>query len=314
MTSSVVVGRAVRQHRIAALLGSLLHPDVIPLVMGFEVTLEFQLVQSLLGRDGRKDGEVEQIQGLALQHDEIFVLDAGNHRIQVFDQRTGHFLRKWGGFKAPLVATISFNAEGAAELFVMDRLLSGDMIQVFDISTSKLLCRFPIPGGGQRNSSGIVALNDHLFVSRADPSIIQVLSKADGKLIRVIGCYGTKRGEFDCPVGLFIDEHRHEVYVADAGNRRVQVLDAFSGQFLRGYGGVKQLRYPLGVVAHGEQVIVSDACMNRVVVFHQSTGVLLPSVDDQSQIGLDYPAYLAINHTHQLFVCNVDSNKILVFE
>jgi len=69
--------------------------------------------------------------GLAISKDEVFVCDAGNSRIQVFDLQ-GNFLRKWGGpgvgyglFQSPMYIAVS----AVSDVFVSDQ--SNHHVQVF---------------------------------------------------------------------------------------------------------------------------------------------------------------------------------------
>jgi hypothetical protein len=63
-------------------------------------------------------------------------------------------------------------------------------------------------------------------------------------------------GRFNCPHGIWIDTRKdnHELYVADRGNRRVQVFD-IEGRFLRVIGE-ETLHSPCGFAANGRWMVV----------------------------------------------------------
>jgi len=73
--------------------------------------------------------------------------------------------------------------------------------------------------------------------AQADDMLLVLSDK--GRFIRQIGRRGASGGNTDtsnlhAPADIFVDDPRHEVYVADGyGNRRVIVLDSKSGEFKR---------------------------------------------------------------------------------
>lgn len=84
------------------------------------------------------------------------------------------------------------------------------------------------------------------------------------------GSAGSGPGEFDQPQGLAVDQ-AGEVYVADAGNCRVQVFSA-DGKFLRSWGSCGgeqgQFQKPLDVaIGPRGDVYVADFELDRVQVF-----------------------------------------------
>lgn len=65
-------------------------------------------------------------------------------------------------------------------------------------------------------------------------------------------------GEFRCPHGIWVDTRKGapELYIADRGNRRVQVYD-LEGRYKRVFGS-DFLTSPCGFVTHGEQMFVPE--------------------------------------------------------
>ncbi len=63
----------------------------------------------------------------------------------------------------------------------------------------------------------------HLYVSDAQFDLIQLFDP-DGRLLLTVGRRGDSDGEFWSPAGLACDA-AGTLVVADAGNRRVQVLE-----------------------------------------------------------------------------------------
>ena len=79
---------------------------------------------------------------------------------------------------------------------------------------------------------------------------------SNGKFLLEWGGHGTNPGEFLRPQGLFIDESDH-LWVADAGNHRIQVFDATgdAAKLVRQFGTqgdeLGQLSYPYDLFLKG---------------------------------------------------------------
>jgi Mg-chelatase subunit ChlD/sugar lactone lactonase YvrE len=86
----------------------------------------------------------------------------------------------------------------------------------------------------------------------------------DGDPVGRWGTRGVGPGEFDAPEDLAVDAARRTLYVADTGNRRVQVLDSKTGAHLATW---EQVGRPRGVaVAPDGRVFVADAEGHQVLV------------------------------------------------
>ncbi len=311
-----------RRVEITAWLREFLHPDVIPLVLSYEATLQFELQRIYGGAIGSGDGEMQWPSGLLLHADELFVVDTHNHRIQVFHQGTGRFLRKWGlnganegEFRYPWAAAIglrsSQDGDGKEfEIFISDQ----DHIQVFRLSDSQFLRRFAHIGNGSGSWwGGLVILGDHIFISHSCPNQtshqIDVLTKWDGRRIRIIGAdlnLGRRPGNLHLNDD---DQDTKELLVADPGNDHVVALDIVSGQFLRQYQ-LGQDDGPQAVVVHGEEVIVSCRYSNRLVVFDHTTARTLRVVPSGKASLCD----LVISCLNELFVCDELNHRVLIFQ
>ncbi len=305
-----------RHQHLASLLLSLVHPDVIPLMLSYEVTIEFEFRRSYGGQAGSEDGEMNQPQGLVLHGEELFILDTGNGRVQVFHQGTGRFLRKWGQrgredgeFIQPHAAAIAFNDQTVEEeIFIGSR----GAVQVFRLSDSQFLRRL-----SSIDAFGVAVVGEEIFLSRS--SKVDVLAKSDGKPLKVV-----QHGALDSPGKLFAESDHNHLFVANTAKDQIQLLDVRTGQLLRVYQGRelksstvgKQLNWPRAVVAHGDQVIVGDTCNNRLVIFDRSTGEMIRETKGSRfrRSLLSLPSDLAINHLHQLFVGDTGHNRVVVFE
>ena len=197
----------------------------------------YQLVKTWGGK-GDARGRFNEPMGVAVSASEVFVSDARNGRIQVFDL-DGNFLRMFGGEadEARLGRPINLAIANGA-LYVADYF--NDQIQRFTLQ-GEFLGAVGRPGSGPaefNSPSGIaVAENGDLFIADFYNQRIQQLD-ASGRFIRQwgnTGETGIRAGEFNYPTGVTLAADG-TLYVADTYNDRVQVF-APNGDFTHKWGG-----------------------------------------------------------------------------
>jgi DNA-binding beta-propeller fold protein YncE len=170
----------------------------------------------------------------------------------------------------------------------------------------------------------ISATLDRIAVSDAGNNRIQLFRLERGQASEVLrvsfakssGRGGQERGEFNAPEGLTLDREGN-LYVCDAGNARIQVLDA-QLRFARQWGvrgvGVGRLALPLAIAIGpaGDRVYVADGGNPRVHVFdpqgnlHGEQGRLTPTKGGT----LAYPFGLAVSSKGVVYV--TDSRRHVV--
>jgi DNA-binding beta-propeller fold protein YncE len=131
--------------------------------------------------------------------------------------------------------------------------------------------------GVQSWSNGVAVSRDGstLLVSDTADSgshAIHAFRVVDGSRLRVIGSWGTGPLQFKLPHQVWVASDDF-VFVADAGNDRVQVLTPTLD--FHAFVGVGQLDYPAGVCADDDVIVVSELAQDRVTVFRRRDGVLL---------------------------------------
>lgn len=79
-----------------------------------------------------------------------------------------------------------------------------------------------------------------------------------GRYLASINGEEGRAGAFQCPHGIWVDTRKAdpELYVADRGNRRVQVYD-LDGRFVRAFG-TDVLNSPCGFITHGHEMFVPE--------------------------------------------------------
>ncbi len=178
-------------------------------------------LEKTFGQSGSGDGQFNGVWGIAVgSNDNVFVVDQGNHRIQVFNQN-GTFLFKWGSngsgnlqFSSPRAIAIGTNGL----VYVAD--LGNNRIQVFNQAGSYVRgwpC--PSPSGiGINRDSGLIHVADN-----ANKQIKVFLDNGTtGTLVRAWGEAGSMPGKFEDMRGVAVGIEGL-VYVADA--RSIQMFD-----------------------------------------------------------------------------------------
>jgi uncharacterized protein (TIGR03663 family) len=262
------------------------------------------VARKVFGAQGSGRGEFQSPRGIAVGPDGyVYVADAGNHRIQKFTA-DGEFLDIWGGrslaeeesgpprgFNEPW--DVSVVADGATGLG------RGDAVYVADTWNHRI----------QR-------LDDQ-GNSVTAWGVFGEFSPGDG---------GSGQAAFYGPRGVAVgpsprtgSEGGQLVYVADTGNKRVQVFDA-TGDFAFQWGGggtvEGYLDEPVGIAFGPEgDVYVADTWNRRVQVFDSGGGFLRQWAIRGWDSGLpEEKPYLAVDGQGQVYVTDPGSYRVLVFD
>ncbi len=231
--------------------------------------------------------------GIAVSIDEVFVSDARNARIQVFDY-DGNFQREFrtpgdepGQLGRPMNLTV---ANG--ELYVADYF--NDRIEIYNVEGAHLRSLGGAGDGpGEFNAPGGVgvASKGELIVADFYNARIQQL-RADGRFVRqwgTTGKVGIGAGEFNYPTDIAIASDG-TIFAADGYNDRVQVFHS-TGEFPHKWGGPFATNIKgsfngwfrtVSSIAVGpeDRVFATDFYNHRVQVF-QSDGTFLFSIGKQ---------------------------------
>lgn len=191
------------------------------------------------GGPGSQPGQFSDPTGIAVSGGEVFVADARNGRIQVFDL-DGNFLRAFGEpgdgpgeLGRPMNLTVH-----QGELYVPEYF--NDRVQIFDLQgNSRRIMGSQGTGPGQLSAPGGVAIDDEgaLYVAGFANHRVQKLTPG-GELLRqwgTIGKPGIGAGDFSYPTDVaFHPDGR--IFVSDGYNDRVQAFSS-DGEFLTKWGG-----------------------------------------------------------------------------
>ena len=146
-----------------------------------------------------------------------------------------------------------------------------------------------------------VAVNkrDKILIIDGSNNRVQVFS-SDGTYLRSFGSKGNKKGEFNSPRGVAIDNENGIIFITDSGNHRIQLFRG-QGEFLSKFGEKgnldHQLSYPHGLsIGSDGNCIVADSGNKKIKLFSRN-GQFLRSIGSEGSFStpihcIQYKEYL----------------------
>lgn len=273
---------------------------------------------------GRKGFEAEDLYKpndvAAHPNGNLYVVDTLNHRIKIFNSEFrfmssfGEPGTKEGAFKKPSAVAVG----SGGLIYVADML--NNRIQVFEDS-GKFVRSWGTYGkdeGQLANPLGLdVDSRNRVYV--VDMNHRVSVFDAQGALIDTWGGPGSRPGEFSIPNDVAWDAEARQLYVADSGNHRIQVLSE-EGEFLEAFSKIDGLRGglvdPSGIALRGGAVYVSDAGRDCLVVLDKARGHLLKVFGKEgSGIGsFSEPRGIGLDRGSHIFVADRHNHRIQVIE
>ena len=258
--------------------------------------------------------------GMAFDGTNLFVVDFGNSRIQVFD-KDGVFVRKWGssGSATNQLSTPAGLAVDEANVYVSDK--GNSRIQVFSKSGTPVR-RWGIKGsatGQFINPNGIAVDKDRVYVADSSNNRIQVFDK-NGVFQFAWGSAGAVAGQFNGLDCLAVDSQY--VYAVDTWNHRLQVFDK-SGNFVRSWplaiitpdNGLWTSAFSLTVDAHTVFVGIGQYQVYNThkayLYVYDKMGALLGQLPDLSGV-VNYPEAIAVGNPMS-YLLDTDNSRVLPF-
>lgn len=274
----------------------------------------YQRVQTW-GGPGSGPGQFNEPTGIAVTDEEVFVSDARNRRIQVFDKR-GAFRRQFSaGLQRPMNLEFRDGRLYVADFFADRILLYG---------RDGTLLRAVAPRDGLHNPGGVAVRADGSILVADTYAHRVLLLSPDGVIRQSWGAPGETcigAGRFNYPTGVAVAPGGG-FYVADGYNDRVQQFDA-AGNFVRKWGG------PLGMNVHGSfkgwfatatsvaigpdgNVFVADFYNDRVQKF-SGQGVYLTSFGERSGGATHTAIAVAVDGDGAVYVADYARHRVQVW-
>lgn len=238
---------------------------------GSEIVLPAIKPNITIGAYGKSDGQFRIPSGLAFSKGELFVVDTGNARIEVFD-KTGRFLRAFGNrieSGGNLITPTAINIGRAGDVFIADAGASS--ILVYDSKGT-----FKTQFGAYGLQKGAINYPTSLrFTSQGELAVVNTANdrvdvySAEGIPVRSIESTDLPESELAGPSDVaFLNDGTS--YVVDSGNHRIAVFDP-RGKYLFQFGsfGRKngQFRNPSAISVVDNKVFVVDNSNHRIQIF-----------------------------------------------
>lgn len=159
---------------------------------------------------------------------------------------------------------------------------------------------------------GLTLHNNLLYVCDCDNHRIQVLD-LDFNFIKCIGSRGHGRGEFDAPDDVKFDNDGN-MFVAESGNERVQVLDG-TGKYLLHFGhdGKEKLGVPLGLHVADKYVYVSNR--DDKIMVYETSGSFVSSFGKYGQKKGEFyePRCITSCPNGLIYISDFTNNRVQIF-
>jgi DNA-binding beta-propeller fold protein YncE len=197
----------------------------------------------------------------------IFVADTELKTVFVIDPKARSVERREGNTRAPLAMPVGVAVDADDRLFVSDAALHS--VICFNSSGSPI-ARFGTSNLGRAGGIAIDRQRNRLYVADAKDSRIAVFDTVSLQFVGYFGGPGRPgkpaNGAFLSPTNAAVDRQGN-IYVADTGNYRVQILDP-AGKFLRTFGtqgdAPGEFIRPKGIAVDSEgHIYVADAEFNN---------------------------------------------------
>ena len=132
------------------------------------------------------------------------------------------------------------------------------------------------------------------------------------KPILTAGKYGTGSKELIAG-GLAMEESNELIYIADWGNKRVQIV-SFKGDFIKRFGQYK-LKAPYGIAITSEHIYVTDIELHALFLFNRNSFQFLNRTGTKGQTDGQFngPRGLCTDYSGDVFVADCYNNRVCIF-
>lgn len=259
--------------------------------------------------------------GVAARNGRIYVADPASKKIIVFDAARRRLFSF--GWREPnvLQRPVAIAVDHKKQVYVLDgrakRVLVFDELGLFRFAVGDPAA-FDNPAGLAVSPDGErIYVVDRGSLENDDHKV--VVYAPDGKERYRLGPRGAEPGRFNIPLAAAAGADG-SLYVADAGNFRIQVFDA-AGKFRFAFGGagasLGKFSRARAIALDGDgNIYVSDGGLNNVQIFDSGGQLLMPLGRLDRKPGPGHYALIAgiaVDETNRLYVIDHYFKKIEVF-
>lgn len=288
------------------------------------------------GQGGDSNTRFDGPAGVAADSRYIYVADEDNHRVQVFNQATRAYVATlgsgWGSGPTSLRHPLDVAVDAASNIYITDYVnarvqqYNGALayVRTFGVTGVPYLT----DNKHYNTPSGLAVTQDNnvLLLEEEGKRLIALNSAGDFQWsVGVAGAIedvqqGNDKLSWPADVAA---APNNTIYVADAGNKRVQVFNA-SGGYVATMGSGEgtannQFSWPSGVfVAPNGTVYVADSSNHRVQIFN-SAHAYIATLGVTGQAGadnqhFDWPTDVAVDSRGVIYVVDHGNHRIQVFD
>ena len=131
--------------------------------------------------------------------------------------------------------------------------------------------------------------------------------------VLAVGKRGRSDNELLSATGIALDEVNQLICIADADNRRIQVVP-FEGKFLKRFGR-DILKYPCGISVTEDNIFVTDLSLHALLQFRKKDCKLVRRTGTfgSGEGQLNYPRGLCSDYNGDVYVAEPPNNRVSVF-
>jgi sugar lactone lactonase YvrE len=246
----------------------------------------------------------------------IFLVDAGNHRIIKFDKR-GALLYVIGGFgweNQQFDQPMDASCKNGLDLYVAD--FNNERIERYDREMNYLSSYRPDESVPQTLQFGLptsvdISRHGELFICDTEYNRILKLDAFGAPEIS-FGDYNWGDGKLARPVRLEVSR-KDQIYVSDQGTDQIVVFDYY-GNYITRFGH-DILNDPDGLaISQDNLLFVADSGNDRVVVFDQQNRMLYQWGSTGNKLGAFADPVDLVLAGNLIYVLDAGNNRVQVFE
>ncbi|KAI6645690.1 hypothetical protein LOD99_12953 [Oopsacas minuta] len=130
--------------------------------------------------------------------------------------------------------------------------------------------------------------------------------------IVAVGKFGSGQGELKYPAGISIETESGHIYVADDGNKRIQIFSQ-TGDYLNEFG-YQHLERPWGILIHEDNIYVTDIGHHAIFLFKLPDLTMIKRVGTRGSGSEEFnqPRQPAISPNQHLHVPDYNNNRLQI--